>query len=324
VGMPNPRRSWSNGDPFGADEGVYVSHNSKIAGSRRRRAALWSVLAAVIVALGAVLVIRPGPVDRWLAADPAASRTPSATPEPTPTPVLATAENRGPAPSAAALRAAIEPLIRAKALGAVVNVSIVDAATREALYQLNPDTMTTPASTTKLLTAAAVLAARGPAYRLTTRAVAGSEPGDVVLVGGGDPTLAVNSVGQFPGAARLDKLATQVKKALGGTKPRRVVIDTSLFSGSPTAPGWSPADISPGGQVAGIQSLMTNAGRITPVHHEIGPWPPARRSPGSWAYGRRRSAARHRPPRQPVRRRRRARLLQAPSWARSSRRRWCS
>jgi D-alanyl-D-alanine carboxypeptidase/D-alanyl-D-alanine-endopeptidase (penicillin-binding protein 4) len=229
-----------------------------------------SILAAVLVGLGAVLVVRPGPVDRWLAGDPAASRTASATPEPMPTPVLAVADNAGPPPSAAALRAAIEPLVRARALGAVVNVSIVDVGTGEALYQRNPDTLTTPASTTKLLTAAAVLAARGPAYRLTTRAVAGPEPGDVVLVGGGDPTLALNSVGQFPGAARLDKLAAQVKTALGPTKPRRVLIDTSLFRGPSTAPGWSPADISPGGQVAAIQSLMTNAGRITPVHHEVG------------------------------------------------------
>jgi hypothetical protein len=131
--------------------------------------------------------------------------------------VLAAADNAGPPPSAAALRAAIEPLIRAKALGDVVNASIVDVGTGEALYQRNPDARTTPASTAKLLTAAAVLAARGPAYRLTTRAVAGPEPGDVVLVGGGDPTLAVNGVGQFPGAARLDRLAAQVKTALGAT-----------------------------------------------------------------------------------------------------------
>jgi serine-type D-Ala-D-Ala carboxypeptidase/endopeptidase (penicillin-binding protein 4) len=250
-----------------SEEGHVVTANPR---PKRRLAVLVSVLAAVLIALGAVLVVRPAPVDRWLAGDPAASRAAWATPEPTPTPVLAAADNPGPPPSAAALRAAIEPLVQAKALGAVVNVSIVDVGTGEALYQRNPDTLTTPASTTKLLTAAAVLAARGPAYRLTTRAVAGPEPGDVVLVGGGDPTLAVNSVGQFPGAARLDRLAAQVKSALGTTKPRRVLIDTSLFTGPATAPGWSPADISPGGQVAAIQSLMTNAGRITPVHHEVG------------------------------------------------------
>ncbi|HEY7272174.1 MAG TPA: D-alanyl-D-alanine carboxypeptidase/D-alanyl-D-alanine-endopeptidase [Actinoplanes sp.] len=265
MGTPNPPRSWTDDDRYEADDAVPEPSRP-----RRRLAVVVSVLAAVLVGLGAVLVVRPGPVDRWLAGDAAASRAAWATPEPTPTPVLAVADNVGPPPSAAALRAAIEPLVRARALGAVVNVSIVDVGTGDALYQRNPDTLTTPASTTKLLTAAAVLAARGPAYRLTTRAVAGPEPGDVVLVGGGDPTLAVNSVGQFPGAARLDKLAAQVKTALGATKPRRVLVDTSLFRGPGTAPGWSPADISPGGQVAVIQSLMTNAGRITPVHHEVG------------------------------------------------------
>jgi D-alanyl-D-alanine carboxypeptidase/D-alanyl-D-alanine-endopeptidase (penicillin-binding protein 4) len=130
--------------------------------------------------------------------------------------------------------------------------------------------MTTPASTTKLITAATVLAARGPAFRLTTRAVAGDEPGEVVLIGGGDPTMAINATGQFPGAARLDKLAAQVKKALGGTKPTKLTIDTSLFPGPVTGRGWSSTIISPEGQVAAIHSLMTNAGRITPVHHEVG------------------------------------------------------
>jgi serine-type D-Ala-D-Ala carboxypeptidase/endopeptidase (penicillin-binding protein 4) len=238
---------------------------------RSRIRTLWvSGLAVLILIAGIVFVARPGPVDGWLSAGPDATPSARVTPEPIPTPVLAAAEGGGTAPTAAGVKAAIEPLVTAKGLGTKVNVSVVDAATGAVLYERNPDTMTTPASTTKLLTAAAVLAARGPAYRLTTRAVAGSKPGEVVLVGGGDPTLAVNSVGQFPGAARLDKLAAQVKKALGTTKPSRVLIDTSLYSGKATAVGWDPSDIAPGGQVAAIQSLMTNAGRITPVHHEVG------------------------------------------------------
>ena len=224
-----------------------------------------------LLALGAaVLVVRPGPVARWLASAPTTAPAASATPEPTPTPVLMAAEGAGILPTAAGVKAALDPLLAAKALGSRVNVSVVDATTGEPLYQRNQDTMTTPASTTKLLTAAAVLAARGPAYRLTTRAVAGRKPGEVVLVGGGDPTLAIDAAGQFPGAARLDRLAAQVKKALGGTKPTRVVIDTALFAGPTSAVGWESSDISPGGQVAAIQALMTNAGRITPVHHEVG------------------------------------------------------
>jgi serine-type D-Ala-D-Ala carboxypeptidase/endopeptidase (penicillin-binding protein 4) len=241
------------------------------AGLNRKRTFWVFGLAVLILAVaGLVFVVRPGPVDGWLAADSTASPAARATPEPTPPPVLSAVESGGTSPTANGVKAALDPLVAAKALGTKVNVSVVDAVSGDSLYQRNADTMTTPASTTKLLTAAAVLAARGPAYRLTTRAVAGSAPGEVVLIGGGDPTLSVGSVGQFPGAARLDKLAAQVKKALGTTRPTRVVIDTSLYSGAATASGWDPSDISPGGQVAAIQALMTNAGRISPVHHEVG------------------------------------------------------
>jgi serine-type D-Ala-D-Ala carboxypeptidase/endopeptidase (penicillin-binding protein 4) len=228
------------------------------------------VVLILVVVAGVGLVVKPGPVAGWLGAEARPSPTSRATPEPTPTPVLAAAADTGTPPSAAGIKAALDPLVKDKKLGTAVNVSVVDPVTGEALYARNADTMTTPASTTKLLTATAVLAARGPAYRLTTRAVAGAQPGQVVLIGGGDPTLSMNAKGQFPGAARLDLLAAQVKKALGGTRATRVLIDTSLFTGPAAATGWDPADISPGGQVAAIQSLMTNAGRITPVHHEVG------------------------------------------------------
>jgi D-alanyl-D-alanine carboxypeptidase/D-alanyl-D-alanine-endopeptidase (penicillin-binding protein 4) len=236
-----------------------------------RRTVVLSVVALVLVVLAAagVLVVRPGPVEGWLAADPTASPAASATPDPTPTPVLAAADATGTAPTAAGVKAAISPLLKAAALGPQVNVSIADAATGASLFEQNADTMTTPASTTKLLTAATVLAARGPAYRLTTRAVAGAQPGEVVLVGGGDPTLSVGAKGQFPGAARLDKLAAQVKKAMGGQRPTKVIIDTSLYQGPLTAVGWD-GDVIGGGQVAKIQPLMTNAGRIQPVHNEFG------------------------------------------------------
>ncbi|MFI7596752.1 D-alanyl-D-alanine carboxypeptidase/D-alanyl-D-alanine-endopeptidase [Actinoplanes sp. NPDC049681] len=213
---------------------------------------------------GLALKVRSGP-------DTDAAGAPSATskPEPTPTPVLVAAGTGGTAPTAEGVEAAIAPLVSAPALGSRVNVSVVDAATGDPLYEKNADTRTTPASTTKLLTAATVLAARGPAYRLSTRAVAGAEPGEVVLVGGGDPTLGVDEDDQFPGAARLDKLAAQVKKALGDQEPTRVLVDTSLFTGSETGPGWD-GDVIGGGQAARIQALMTNAGRIQPVHHEVG------------------------------------------------------
>jgi D-alanyl-D-alanine carboxypeptidase/D-alanyl-D-alanine-endopeptidase (penicillin-binding protein 4) len=224
------------------------------------------VLAAAVLGL-----VRPGPVKGWLPADGSDVPAKAAlAPEPAPTPVLAAAGQTGAAPSQAGVKAALDPLVGSAALGSTVHVAVLDVPSNQVLYSMNADTMTTPASTTKLLTAATVLAARGPAYRLTTRAVAGGAPGEVVLVGGGDPTLSVNATGQFPGAARLDQLATQVKQALGATKPAKVLVDTSLFSGPETGLGWDSDVISPGGQVARIQSLMTNAGRVKPVHNEAG------------------------------------------------------
>jgi len=147
---------------------------------------------------------------------------------------------------------------------------VIAVASEQTLYDRGADVPATPASTTKLLTAATVLASRGPGYRLSTTAVAGSTPGEVVLVGGGDPTLSVDAKGLYPGAARLDQLAAQVKQALGGTRPTRVLVDTSLFSGPQTGLGWSPGDVSPDGQVANVQSLMTNGGRVKPEHNEHG------------------------------------------------------
>ncbi|WP_438874548.1 D-alanyl-D-alanine carboxypeptidase/D-alanyl-D-alanine endopeptidase [Symbioplanes lichenis] len=222
----------------------------------------------LIVLAGAALVVRPGPVDGWLSAEPSARPSFVPTPDPTPTPVLVAAAAAATAPTAAGVTAAIGPLVSAKSLG-TANISVVDGVTGDVLFAKNAGTMTTPASTTKLLTAATVLAARGPAYRLTTRAVAGAKPGEVVLIGGGDPTLAVDADDQFPGAARLDKLAAQVKKALGAQPPTRVIVDTSLFTGPEMGAGWDGGLIS-GGQVARIQALMTNAGRVKPVHNERG------------------------------------------------------
>ena len=229
------------------------------------------MLIVLIVTVATIGLVRPGPVEDWLAKDEkTASPGYVPSPDPTPTPVLAAADGGGQEPTAEGVKGVLDRLVTSAAMGTKVNVTVLDVASDRVLYSRNADDMATPASTTKLLTAAAILAERGPAYRLSTRAVAGPEPGDVVLIGGGDPTLAVGAKAYFPGAARLDKLAAQVKNALGGTKPARVLVDTSLFSGPETARGWDSDNISPGGQVSRIQALMTDGGRAKPKHNEFG------------------------------------------------------
>ncbi|WP_460885228.1 D-alanyl-D-alanine carboxypeptidase/D-alanyl-D-alanine endopeptidase [Paractinoplanes abujensis] len=238
--------------------------------TRTRLVVALSVVIFLVAAAGVVGLVRPGPVDRWLGAAPTTSPTPApTTPEASPTPVLVAAAGGGTALTGDGVTRAIDPLVKSAGLGSKVHVAVLDVASDEVLYARNADTMTTPASTTKLLTAAAILDARGPSYRLSTRAVAGGQPGEVVLIGGGDPTLATAKNTLFPGAARLDLLAAQVKKALGTARPTRLLYDTSLFSGPETARGWDSSDIAYG-QVSRIQALMVNAGRVRPIHNEFG------------------------------------------------------
>jgi D-alanyl-D-alanine carboxypeptidase/D-alanyl-D-alanine-endopeptidase (penicillin-binding protein 4) len=219
-----------------------------------------ALVAALVAALGSVYagpqtirllgLVESGGQARWTA---------GVTPE-LPPAVLAAMDGQAPLPSADGVKAALAPLLAAAALGPHITASVVDVATGQVLLASEPDAAMTPASTTKIVTAVTALAARGPAYRIPTRVVAGAQPGEVVLVGGGDPTLGVLPTSYYPGAARLDDLAAQVKKALGDTAPTKVVYDVSLFTGSGIGPGWD-ADATTGGSGAVITPLMTEGGR---------------------------------------------------------------
>jgi serine-type D-Ala-D-Ala carboxypeptidase/endopeptidase (penicillin-binding protein 4) len=225
--------------------------------AQRRKRRWWipvvAVVAAIAVAAAAVFLLAgddPEPILGPLPSDPP------------PSPVLAAAATDAPTPTAAGVQAAIDPLVKGSGLGSRVNVSVVDVATGQSLYGSGQDTLTLPASANKLTTAVAVLAARGPTYRIPTRVVAGATPGEVVLVGGGDPTLAINGTSTYPGAARLDQLAAQVRQKLGGTAPTKVTVDSSLFSGPVYGP-WD-ADIAHNGYAGPTVALMTNGARVNP------------------------------------------------------------
>ena len=83
--------------------------------------------------------------------------------------------------------------------------------TGKELWQMTDDVPLVPASTNKVLTAAAALLTLDRQARLSTRVVAGSQSaqGPVVLVGAGDPTLSAVAPGQptwYRGAARISDL----------------------------------------------------------------------------------------------------------------------
>ena len=92
-----------------------------------------------------------------------------------------------------------------------VSAEVVDVATGEVLLDLDADDPATPASTAKLLTAAAALSTLDPVRHPGDDGRRGATPGEVVLVGGGDPTLSRTAPSQtYPGAPTVADLATQV------------------------------------------------------------------------------------------------------------------
>jgi D-alanyl-D-alanine carboxypeptidase/D-alanyl-D-alanine-endopeptidase (penicillin-binding protein 4) len=114
---------------------------------------------------------------------------------------------------------------------------VSDAKTGEKLFSESGSTPKSTGSVLKLLTAAAAVEVLGNEHRMTTTVVAGTKPGTVVLVGGGDPTLSRVSNGFYPGAPRLATLARQVKKALHGQRVKKVVVDSSYWDDSDA---WDP------------------------------------------------------------------------------------
>lgn len=168
-------------------------------------------------------------------------------------------------PTAAGLAALLGTTLPEGETGPQVGVEIADAQTGKVLYAENAAVLATPASTTKVATAVAALAVLGPDARFTTsvRKVSGG----IVLVGGGDPVLAVNPypASDYPRPATLAALAASTARALKAEGDTSVQLgyDTSLYSGPDMAPGWTDGDITTG-NVTPIVSLEADQGRLTP------------------------------------------------------------
>jgi serine-type D-Ala-D-Ala carboxypeptidase/endopeptidase (penicillin-binding protein 4) len=178
-----------------------------------------------------------------------------------------------PVPEAAALRRVLAGALADPGLGRSVSVTVRDAATGTHLLDRGAERPGIPASTTKLLTATAVMATTDPTSRLPTRAVPGATPRDVVLVAGGDTLLAPGrgTAASVAGRAGLDDLARQTARSLtaAGVHSVRLHLDDRLAAGPRYAPGWEPVDIAAGltGAVAvlGLSTQRPRPGHPTPA-----------------------------------------------------------
>ena len=239
------------------------------------------LIAAEIVASGAVLVLRPTPARSaaLVRSVPSSTTTTTVAPDPTtvpPPPPTSPPGTTRPAPPPPTLPA--DPVARLTArleaaLGGVRGCLVVQDSGATA-YARAADLALAPASTQKLLVAVAALQRLGPDYRFQTTVVAPASPGSdgavdsLWLVGGGDPLLATPEYGAYL-AARPRTAGTPVtpmaalveQLAVAGVRTVRNGVhgDDSRYDGPRWLPGWKPiyrdeADISP------LSALTVNGG----------------------------------------------------------------
>jgi D-alanyl-D-alanine carboxypeptidase/D-alanyl-D-alanine-endopeptidase (penicillin-binding protein 4) len=220
------------------------------------------VLLAAVTALGAFAVTRSVRTDRRITISvhppPQVAVAASSTPAPAPTPTTSV-----PAPTRAGVSSALAASLRASGLGSQVRARVIDAASGAVVLDRDGSASAAPASTAKLLTAAALLALRRPTDRLRT-AVRAGPAGSIVLVGAGDPTLTAapaGAPGRYAGAARLSDLAAQLRAR--HVRVTKIVLAGGLFAGPTVSPAWAAGDV-PSDYGAAITAVMADGGRAGP------------------------------------------------------------
>jgi D-alanyl-D-alanine carboxypeptidase/D-alanyl-D-alanine-endopeptidase (penicillin-binding protein 4) len=225
--------------------------------------AVVATLAVLGYYLGYLLITRTAPrvsqaVDRQA---PAALSAATVAPTPLPSAGL---DSTAPEPAPAGVQRALSVAFRNPDLGGRLVADVADAVTGSALAQQDPTGTAAPASTAKLLTAAAVLTVHRGTDRIVTRVETDANPGELVLVGSGDPTLTGAAPGQpgaYPDAARMSALAAQVTAR--HIQVSRILVDDSLFTGPSVSPNWGAGD-APSDYAAPITAAMVDGGRNQP------------------------------------------------------------
>ncbi|WP_168583247.1 D-alanyl-D-alanine carboxypeptidase/D-alanyl-D-alanine endopeptidase [Gephyromycinifex aptenodytis] len=219
-----------------------------------RRASVAAVVAALVAGYGAadvadlvpgVLTRAPAPAAAPNRSAPPPSDDQSQTPAPQP---LADLDPSAPTPSTQGLAAAVAGPLRDPALAGGIGLDIRDGLSGASLLSVDAERPRVPASTAKLLTAAAVAHGGDLNSRLFTRTV--GSPGVITLVAGGDTLLApgAGDPGATAGHAGLEDLAAASARALtqAGTSTVRLHLDDTYARGPLAASGWGTGDLRSG------------------------------------------------------------------------------
>ena len=200
---------------------------------------------------------------------PAPFPTPDVDPAPEVTAVLAGPDPEAPLPSAEAVAALAASAVADPRLGSSTTVVVTDVLTGQVLVDVGGRQPQEPASTTKLLTAAAAITVLGTEATLTTSVVQAA-PDTVVLVGGGDMMLAAGAgdPAAVNGRAGLADLATEAAQALtaAGVTQVRLGLDDTLFTGPSWNAGWQPGY---NRYVAPISALAIDVGHTSDAPYSV-------------------------------------------------------
>ncbi|MEY3483403.1 MAG: hypothetical protein RLZZ218_238 [Actinomycetota bacterium] len=137
-----------------------------------------------------------------------------------------------------------------------LHAQVLNPATNEVLFDVQGDVPAQTASVMKLLTATAALQVLGPNYRVQTKVYADLDnPGHIVIVGAGDPTLSRVRVGVqsvYKDAPKLADLAVQINDWARSTPITNITLDSTYFE----AEGWD-IDNPDSERTIGYQSIVT-------------------------------------------------------------------
>lgn len=200
------------------------------------------VTGAAVVGVVSVAVLRAHAGDSLIVDDVAVVSAPSLPAAAVSAPPLSASEVE-------VLRAKLDVLGRDRRLGQLVG-SVRDVSSGDVVWEKDASVGVRPASTTKVLTAAAALLTFGLDDRVSTDVFVVDGGRTVVLVGGGDVGLSEE---------QLDDLAGQVRAA--GVQPERVVVDASVWSQQSWLEKWGQENIAEG-FIAPIEPAMLYGARV--------------------------------------------------------------
>ncbi|MEV8254523.1 D-alanyl-D-alanine carboxypeptidase [Rhodoglobus sp. NPDC076762] len=172
-------------------------------------------------------------------------------------------------PGAAPIRTcSVEALASVATFPSLVG-AVTDAATGSVLWNREAEVSAPSAHIATAFTAAAALHTLGADTRISTYVIDGSSPGVIVLVGGGDPTLATTNASYYRDAPQISELAseamTRYEELHPGVPITEIVLDSTLWSPSDAWDSNWPERERTGGYHSYVTALMVNGDRADPT-----------------------------------------------------------